>query len=86
MRSKIAKNSARVVEFDDPDQPALAVYPDQICAARMVGASRQAINQAIKNGTRVKGHLWMRLFDYDQMIQANEAAKREGAPVEKNKM
>jgi len=82
MRAKIAKNSARVVEFERFEDPPLAIYPDQICAARMVMASRQAINQAIKNGTKVKGHYWMRLYKYEQLKAAEAEAKKE-ARVEK---
>lgn len=77
MRRKVTKNSARVVEFVDIDKDPLAIYPDQICAARMVGVSRQAIHQAIRDGTKVNGHFWMKLFDYDAMRLANEEARRE---------
>ena len=77
MRRLVTKNSARVVEFVDLDHDPLAIYPDQICAARMVGCSRQAIHQAIKNGTKVNGHFWMKLFDYDLMRVAEQQAQKE---------
>lgn len=79
MRRAIAKNSARVVQLIEADQPPAAIYPDQVSAARIVGVSRQALSQAVMNGTRVKGYLWMKLPDYDRMIQADVALRRQAA-------
>ena len=84
MRKKIAKNCARVVQFNEVGEAPVAIYPDQISAARIIGCSRQAIQQAIKNGTRVKGSFWMRFNDYERMIAAERAARASmpfGGPV-----
>lgn len=77
MRKKIAKNCGRVVQFAEVGEAPAAIYPDQISAARIMGCSRQAIQQAIKNGTKVKGFFWLRFNDYEKMVRANRAAQAE---------
>lgn len=77
MRRIIAVNSARIVQLVDFEKEPVAIYPDQVSAARIVGVSRQAISKALNTNQRVKGYLWMKLFDYDKMVKANIEAKRQ---------
>lgn len=58
---KLSKSGERV---SGGPESLTAVYPDAISAARIEGVSRQAINQAISNGTLVNGSRFMKYYDW----------------------
>lgn len=60
----VSPKSARVVSFMRLGGPPAAFFPNATIAGRIVGTSRQAIHQAIKNKTKVGGYYWMKYYDY----------------------
>jgi len=69
---KVSPRSAKVVALTDLKAAPSAIYPDMISAARIIGCSRQAIHNALKTGTRVKGYYFLKYYDWINQPKAAE--------------
>ena len=73
MSRNVSPRSAKVVAFLSLGAAPVAIYPDAISAARIIGCSRQAISKAIKTKTTVKGYYFLKYYDYINQPKAQES-------------
>ena len=72
MSRPVSPKSARIVALTTRGGPPSATYPNMIITARILGASRQAVQQALTDHTAVKGYYLMRYYDWINQPKSEE--------------